>query len=339
MGYLPEELHCDNLDVANTGAWAKILTISLVIYAFLPVVVTVVLYIWMMCFAMTKSKPSKRSVSSYNMTNKEGVLIKPPNKALHTVSMIIGIYLISISLTIILIIVRIGTPDIPGRAQLASVCLWLLNTAVNPIIYVYNNPMFRAHLKRLILRKAEAYSTSNGIMQSLRRRTTQQSVVGMPHKFGRTVSQASSLGRESVVTSPTKMGVVREESYRSSKIDGMTNYHDANNHKNGTRNQPSVTFSAKTQESVVINQLSIQDVVEENNLVIRNLTAENHNSADPLSINASACVLTDESAVFSDQSRFLTNQSRETYISERDLTSRGANLNSCSPQTRNESNI
>eukprot|EP00116_Pleurobrachia_bachei_P010327 sb/3470589/ len=123
-----------------------------------------------------------RSASGRTRTG-DGRTIKSPNKALTTVSMIIGVYLISISLTIILVIVRVRVPDVPNRLQLTSVCLWLVNTATNPIIYVYNNRMFRNHIKKLIARRrGEPYPTSSSVGWSVRearaRRTTQQSMVG-----------------------------------------------------------------------------------------------------------------------------------------------------------------
>ena len=129
--------------------------------------------------------------------------MKGPNKALQTVSMIVGIYLVSISLTIIIIVVRIRLPDaIPKRVQLASTCLWLLNTAVNPIIYVYNNPMFRAHIKRLIVRKTGAYATNNSAAASTRRRITEQSLVDSNQGlYSRSGSRANVIQRSSTAVS------------------------------------------------------------------------------------------------------------------------------------------
>lgn len=64
----------------------------------------------MMVFAISKSEHLSRSESgNHKIKKKEGVQMKAPNKAFTTVSMIIGVYLISISLTLILIVVRIGT--------------------------------------------------------------------------------------------------------------------------------------------------------------------------------------------------------------------------------------
>ena len=186
FGYIPEELHCDNIEVASTGPWKVILQVSLILYAFGPVVLTVLLYVWMMFFAMTKAEPTRTASGRYQIKGGGGAQMRGPNKALQTVSMIVGIYLISISLTIAVIVVRIGMPDaVPKRVHLAATCLWLLNTAVNPIIYVYNNPMFRSHVKRLIMRKRGVYSTNSSVAASVKRRVTQQSVINvMPSPVG-----------------------------------------------------------------------------------------------------------------------------------------------------------
>ena len=140
----------------------------------------------MMFFAMTKAEPTRTASGRYQIKGGGGAQMRGPNKALQTVSMIVGIYLISISLTIAVIVVRIGMPDaVPKRVHLAATCLWLLNTAVNPIIYVYNNPMFRSHVKRLIMRKRGVYSTNSSVAASVKRRVTQQSVINvMPSPVG-----------------------------------------------------------------------------------------------------------------------------------------------------------
>ncbi|XP_063691408.1 trace amine-associated receptor 1-like [Bolinopsis microptera] len=233
-GYISEEFHCDNIEVASSGPWKVILQISLIFYAFGPVLLTVLLYVWMMFFAMTKAEPSRTMSSRHQIKGGGGTQMKGPNKALQTVSMIVGIYLVSISLTIIIIVVRIRLPDaIPKRVQLASTCLWLLNTAVNPIIYVYNNPMFRAHLKRLIVRKTGAYATNNSAAASTRRRITEQSMVdnnqGLYSRSGsRAIIQRSSTAVSLMSLTPTplrkseikNMHVVVEEGDREEEVVG-----------------------------------------------------------------------------------------------------------------------
>ena len=307
-------MHCDNLEVANSGPWAKILQISLVIYAIIPVFVTVFLYIWMMMFAISKSEPIRNASHNYRIKNAEGAQMKAPNKALQTVSLIVGVYLISISMTIILIIARIRNPHIPGRAHLASICLWLLNTAVNPIIYVYNNPMFRAHLKRLILRKRVAYGATSSMMQSLRRRTTQQSMMKMSHTF-RSSSLASNgmPGRESVATSPPKMVVVREESDSQAEVKGGVQRRRSrvevgsgkfSNNQASIYTQQSVNLSTTTQISTDSGPLVLQDVEEDMSLVIQNSAAGCCILTEP------SCVLTDHSFVSTDESRGLPDESR-----------------------------
>ena len=139
-----------------------------------------------MFFAMTKAEPSRTASGRYRIKGGGGTQMKGPNKALQTVSMIVGLYLISISLSIAIIVVRIKLPDaIPKRVHLMATCLWLLNTAFNPIIYVYNNPMFRAHVKRLIMRRRGDYTTnSSSFAASTKRRITQQSVIVPPSPSG-----------------------------------------------------------------------------------------------------------------------------------------------------------
>jgi len=44
-----------------------------------------------------------------------------------TVSMIVGMYLFSISLTLILMVVRIRVPDPPKRLETAAICIWWVN--------------------------------------------------------------------------------------------------------------------------------------------------------------------------------------------------------------------
>lgn len=186
-------------------------------YAFGPVVLTVLLYVWMMFFAMTKAEPTRTASGRYQIKGGGGAQMRGPNKALQTVSMIVGIYLVSISLTIAVIVVRIRLPDaVPKRVHLAATCLWLLNTAVNPIIYVYNNAMFRSHIKRVIMRKRGVYSNNSSFAVSVKRRVTQQSVINvMPSPVGLQTRRDNNVSMQRSATSVSLMNLTPVVARRS----------------------------------------------------------------------------------------------------------------------------
>lgn len=213
-GYVAEEFHCDMLQVAKEQPWVALALGNIIIFSAIPITLTVVLYLYLIRFAMSKS------VSRHTPTQGNNQEIKAPYKAIKTVSLIIGIYLFSITPSIILILIKIRTDNIPDRVGTFAALMYLINTAANPLIYVNTNKTFREYRNRIFRLKTKEMRKS---VRSIKRKVTVSSMVDSPQSVSRrfsNLSHGTSMSNASIVVNGipglgrtnTIMRPVKEES-------------------------------------------------------------------------------------------------------------------------------
>ena len=112
----------------------------------------VAIYIQIYCLARYHARQIK-ATQAHEIANGSSHHKPGENKALHTLGMIMGLFLVSWIPFFVINLVNSGCNCVPGKLFVTATWLGYVNSTMNPIIYSKFNADFRAAFKRILLCK------------------------------------------------------------------------------------------------------------------------------------------------------------------------------------------